>query len=113
MMFIDSFWHPQLLPSTMYCAGQSRTSDDQKKAHPRFLRPICFESNRNWNRNRFRLIWNPGTLPNGRQLASVKDDADQAGYIVERTLARREAGMKLKHQAVLFRTSHHSARLEI
>ena len=46
-------------------------------------------------------------------LVSVKDDADQAGYVVEQTLARREAGMKLKHQAVLFRTSHHSARLEV
>ena len=46
-------------------------------------------------------------------LVAVKDDADQAGYVVEQTLARREAGVKLKHQAVLFRTSHHSARLEV
>ncbi len=46
-------------------------------------------------------------------LVSVRDDADQAGCIVERTLARREAGLRLKQQAVLFRASHHSARLEI
>ena len=46
-------------------------------------------------------------------LVSVKDDADQVGYVVEQTLARREAGMKLQHQAVLFRASHHSARLEV
>ncbi len=46
-------------------------------------------------------------------LVAVKDDADQAGYVAEQTLARREAGVKLKHQAVLFRASHHSARLEV
>ncbi|MCB1886828.1 MAG: ATP-dependent helicase [Rhodocyclaceae bacterium] len=46
-------------------------------------------------------------------LVSVRDDADQAGYIVDRTLARRESGMRLKSQAVLFRAAHHSARLEI
>jgi DNA helicase-2/ATP-dependent DNA helicase PcrA len=46
-------------------------------------------------------------------LVSVRDDADQAGFVVERILARREGGIKLKSQAVLFRTSHHSVRLEI
>ncbi len=51
-----------------------------------------------------------GPLP---ALVSVRDDEDQATYIVERTLARREAGMRLKSQAVLFRAAHHSARLEI
>ncbi len=46
-------------------------------------------------------------------LVSVKDDADQTGYIVEQLLLRREEGIKLKSQAILFRTGHHSARLEI
>jgi len=46
-------------------------------------------------------------------LVSVRDDADQAGYVVEQLLARREGGLALRQQAVLFRTSHHSARLEI
>ncbi|MCB1957764.1 MAG: ATP-dependent helicase [Rhodocyclaceae bacterium] len=46
-------------------------------------------------------------------LVSVHDDLGQAGHIVARTLARREAGMRLKSQAVLFRAAHHSARLEI
>jgi DNA helicase-2/ATP-dependent DNA helicase PcrA len=47
------------------------------------------------------------------RLVTVRDEAEQAGYVVEQTLARREAGVKLRHQAVLFRASHHSARLEV
>ena len=46
-------------------------------------------------------------------LVTVRDDTDQAGYIVERILAAREAGTPLKQQAVLFRTSHHSGPLEV
>jgi len=44
---------------------------------------------------------------------SVRDEADQARYIVERVLEAREAGTNLKQQAVLFRASHHSVPLEI
>jgi DNA helicase-2/ATP-dependent DNA helicase PcrA len=51
-----------------------------------------------------------GTKP---QLVSVRDDADQARFIVERVLENREAGILLKQQAVLFRTSSHSGPLEI
>jgi DNA helicase II / ATP-dependent DNA helicase PcrA len=43
----------------------------------------------------------------------VRDDADQARFIVERVLENREAGCLLKQQAVLFRTSSHSGPLEI
>jgi DNA helicase II / ATP-dependent DNA helicase PcrA len=46
-------------------------------------------------------------------LVSVLDDAGQVGFVVESILANREAGVALKEQAVLFRTSHHSAMLEI
>jgi DNA helicase-2/ATP-dependent DNA helicase PcrA len=46
-------------------------------------------------------------------LVNVRDDADQARYIVERLLDNREAGTLLKQQAVLFRTSSHSGALEI
>jgi DNA helicase-2/ATP-dependent DNA helicase PcrA len=46
-------------------------------------------------------------------LASVSDDGGQAEYVVDHVLANREAGMTLKAQAVLFRTSNHSATLEI
>ena len=47
------------------------------------------------------------------QLVTVRDEADQARYIVERVLENREVGTALKQQAVLFRTSHHSAPLEV
>jgi DNA helicase-2/ATP-dependent DNA helicase PcrA len=52
----------------------------------------------------------PGTKP---QLVSVRDDADQARFIVERVLENREVGALLKQQAVLFRASSHSGPLEI
>jgi DNA helicase II / ATP-dependent DNA helicase PcrA len=45
-------------------------------------------------------------------LVAVRDEADQARYIVSRVLENREAGLPLKAQAVLFRTSHHSDTLE-
>jgi len=51
-----------------------------------------------------------GTRP---QLVSVRDDADQARFIVERVLENREVGTLLKQQAVLFRASSHSGPLEI
>jgi len=47
------------------------------------------------------------------QIVTVRDEADQARYVVERVLENREAGIALKAQAVLFRTSHHSGPLEI
>lgn len=46
-------------------------------------------------------------------LVSVRDEADQARYVVEQVLENRERGMDLKDQAVLFRASHHSGQLEI
>ncbi|MGA8862784.1 MAG: ATP-dependent helicase [Gallionella sp.] len=51
-----------------------------------------------------------GELP---QLVTVRDEADQAAFVVEQVLERREIGIRLKSQAVLFRASHHSATLEI
>ena len=47
------------------------------------------------------------------ELVSVRDEAAQVEYVVERVLAHREAGIDLKRQAVLFRTSHHSDALEV
>ncbi|MCP8938052.1 ATP-dependent helicase [Alsobacter sp. SYSU M60028] len=46
-------------------------------------------------------------------LVTVRDEADQARYVAERVLEAREAGVRLKSQAVLFRASHHSAPLEV
>ncbi len=47
------------------------------------------------------------------QIVTVEDDSQQAKYIVETVLAERENGIALRDQAVLFRSGHHSDRLEI
>jgi DNA helicase-2/ATP-dependent DNA helicase PcrA len=52
----------------------------------------------------------PGPKP---VLMTVQDDAAQAGCVVAEILGNRESGMALKEQAVLFRTAHHSALIEI
>jgi DNA helicase-2/ATP-dependent DNA helicase PcrA len=46
-------------------------------------------------------------------LVTVADDVAQVSLVVESILCNREDGTPLKEQAVLFRTSHHSAMLEI
>lgn len=51
-----------------------------------------------------------GTRP---RLVTVADEAAQAQFVVTEVLARREAGTDLRRQAVLFRSSHHSDRLEL
>lgn len=58
-------------------------------------------------------LWTERTSTRKPQLVTVRDEADQARYIVEQVLANREEGALLKHQAVLFRTSSHSGPLEI
>ena len=47
------------------------------------------------------------------QLVSVEDEMAQARWVADRVLAQRESGLALKSQAVLFRTGHHSAALEL
>ena len=44
---------------------------------------------------------------------TVPDDGAQADYVVGEVLAARETGARLMDQAVLFRSSHHSDRLEL
>ncbi|MGI8791592.1 MAG: ATP-dependent helicase [Acidimicrobiales bacterium] len=46
-------------------------------------------------------------------LAVAADETAEANYVCERVLELRELGISLRDQAVLFRTGHHSARLEI
>jgi DNA helicase II / ATP-dependent DNA helicase PcrA len=58
-------------------------------------------------------LWTERQSAERPQLVSVRDEADQACYIVERVLENREVGTSLKQQAVLFRTSHHSGPLEV
>ncbi len=54
-------------------------------------------------------------MPSGQRpsYVTVQDDEGQAQYVIEGVLAAREAGQLLRQQAVLFRASHHSDRLEL
>jgi DNA helicase-2/ATP-dependent DNA helicase PcrA len=58
-------------------------------------------------------LWSNKAAGERPQLVTVRDETDQAGFVVEQVLERREMGISLKSQAVLFRASHHSATLEI
>jgi DNA helicase II / ATP-dependent DNA helicase PcrA len=58
-------------------------------------------------------LWTERHAAERPQLVSVRDEADQASYIVARVLESRETGTALKQQAVLFRASHHGGPLEV
>ena len=58
-------------------------------------------------------LWTERKSADQPQLVSVRDESDQARYIVDRVLENRENGSTLKQQAVLFRASHHSGPLEV
>src|ERR1700744_4101413 len=58
-------------------------------------------------------LWTDRVSSQKPRLVAVRDEADQARYVVEQVLACREQGSLLKQQAVLFRTSSHSGPLEI
>ncbi|SFB63371.1 DNA helicase-2 / ATP-dependent DNA helicase PcrA [Rhizobium sp. NFR07] len=65
-------------------------------------------------RERFtKNLWTDRQSEERPRLVAVKDEAEQANYIVEKVLENRETGMTLKSQAVLFRASHHSGPLEV
>jgi DNA helicase-2/ATP-dependent DNA helicase PcrA len=65
-------------------------------------------------RERFtKNLWTERVSSAKPRLVAVRDEADQARYIVERILESREEGALLKQQAVLFRTSSHSGPLEV
>jgi DNA helicase-2/ATP-dependent DNA helicase PcrA len=46
-------------------------------------------------------------------LVRVADESEQATWVADEVLRQREAGIALKRQAVLFRTSHHSTPVEL
>jgi DNA helicase-2/ATP-dependent DNA helicase PcrA len=58
-------------------------------------------------------LWSGRASSDRPRLVTVTDEAEQARYVAHRVLENRERGSLLKAQAVLFRTSHHSAALEI
>ncbi len=70
---------------------------------------LIAESERQYRKNLFsnrREGGRPGYV-------TVEDGDAEAEYVVSEILKNREKGMELKEQAVLFRGSHHSDRLEI
>ena len=58
-------------------------------------------------------LWSERRSAQKPRLITVRDEADQARYVAEQVLDDHEAGIALKAQAVLFRTSSHSAQLEL
>jgi DNA helicase II / ATP-dependent DNA helicase PcrA len=82
----------------------------------RSVRPILGATNavialcpRRYNKDLF------GTRASGQKprLVSVADEEAQGEYLIKRILEHHEAGIALKHQAVLFRAAHHSDALEV
>lgn len=60
-----------------------------------------------------KTLWTEKVSTSKPQLVLIPDEAEQARWVVNRVLEQRESGLTLKSQAVLFRTSSHSAALEL
>jgi DNA helicase-2/ATP-dependent DNA helicase PcrA len=58
-------------------------------------------------------LWSDRLAGQKPLIVTVRDEIDEAAYVAGRILENREAGMRLKDQAVLFRASHHSGPLEL
>ncbi len=58
-------------------------------------------------------LWSERAAGCKPQLITVEDEAAQARGVADAVLALRETGLALQRQAVLFRTAHHSAALEL
>ncbi len=70
---------------------------------------LIAESERQYRKNLFALEAR-GAHPG---YVTVEDGDAEVDFVVGQVLANRETGMQLKDQAVLFRGSHHSDRLEL
>jgi DNA replication ATP-dependent helicase Dna2 len=57
-------------------------------------------------------LWSDRTSGPPPQLITCKDEFEQVDFIVDRILEHRREGIGLNQQAVLFRSAHHSIRLE-
>ncbi|WP_305822969.1 ATP-dependent helicase [Massilia brevitalea] len=60
-----------------------------------------------------KTLWTDKVASALPQLILIPDEAEQARWVCNRILEHREAGIKLTHQAVLFRAASHSAALEL
>jgi len=70
---------------------------------------LIAESERQYRKELFSQKKNGGQP----QYVTVEDGDAEAEFVVDAILANRETGLQLKDQAVLFRGSHHSDRLEL
>ena len=70
---------------------------------------LIAESERQYKKNLFSNSKGSGKP----SYVTVEDGDAESEYVVEAILANREQGMQLMNQAVLFRGSHHSDRLEL
>jgi len=60
-----------------------------------------------------KTLWSDRPSSARPRIVTVPDEAAQARQVADRVLAWREEGIRLKQQAVLFRTAHHSAAVEL
>lgn len=60
-----------------------------------------------------KTLWTDRASAERPRLVTVADELAQAGWVADDVLCRREQGLPLKQQAVLFRTGHHAAALEL
>ena len=60
-----------------------------------------------------KTLWTDKPSAGRPQIVRVPDESQQACWVADKVLAHREGGLALKSQAVLFRTSSHSAPLEL
>ncbi|HVP59717.1 MAG TPA: ATP-dependent helicase [Myxococcaceae bacterium] len=58
-------------------------------------------------------LWSAKSSGERPELVTCGDEAEQTEYVLGRILERREQGLDLRRQAVLFRASHHSLHLEV
>lgn len=58
-------------------------------------------------------LWSKQTSSELPQIVALPDEGTQAQWVADQVLRRREEGIRLIKQAVLFRTSSHSAPLEL
>ncbi|HEY1906030.1 MAG TPA: ATP-dependent helicase [Myxococcaceae bacterium] len=60
-----------------------------------------------------KTLWSRRGTGERPELVTCADEAEQTEYVLGRILERRELGLDLRRQAVLFRASHHSLHLEV
>ena len=99
-------------PTAFSLPGKVITLQQNYRSHPNILNlsnTLLSESDEGYKVSLFSER-KSGPMP---KWITVENDMFQAEYIVERVLAAREEGIDLKQQAVLFRSSYHSDRLEL